>query len=118
MGATGKKQEIKNIHHKLFMSINKSSPELIILITAYIDTFKEIPPVFSDDTPECILIEMLQNALSENKAIQDHYALWPVSFNKAVSTQFQQQLQINSYVPYRQQVDIIQAFALRGLQED
>ena len=57
------------------MSINKSGPELIILIKAYMDTFNEIPPVFSDDMPECTLIEMLQNALLENKAIQDHYSL-------------------------------------------
>ena len=57
------------------MSINKSGPELIILIKAYMDTFNEIPPVFSDDMPEYTLIEMLQNALLENKAIQDHYTL-------------------------------------------
>ena len=57
------------------MSINKSSPKLIVLINTYIATFSEIPPVFSDDMPEYTLIEMLQNALLENKAIQDHYAL-------------------------------------------
>jgi hypothetical protein len=39
-------------------------------------------------------------------------------FNKAVSAEFLLQFKINSYVPYRQQVDIMQAFALRGLQED
>jgi hypothetical protein len=57
------------------MSIHNSSPELIILINCYIAAFNKIPPVFSDDMPEYTLIEMLQNALLENKAIQDHYAL-------------------------------------------
>jgi hypothetical protein len=52
------------------MSIHKSGPELIILVSAYIDTFNEVPPVFSEDVPEHTLIEMLQNALVENKAIQ------------------------------------------------
>jgi hypothetical protein len=57
------------------MKIDRSGPELIVLIKSYMEHFNEIPPVFSDDMPEHALIEMLQNALLENKAIQDHYAL-------------------------------------------
>jgi hypothetical protein len=59
----------------LTMKIDRSAPELITLINSYMEQFNEIPPVFSDDTPECRLIEMLQNALLENKAIEEHYAL-------------------------------------------
>jgi len=53
------------------MKIDRSGPELIVLIKSYMEHFNEIPPVFSDDIPEHALIEMLKKALSCNQALPD-----------------------------------------------